>query len=147
MRLALVLIVLVFPLVDLWGLYQIMRAFGPLLMVCLVVIAAFAGVFIIRQERLRMGPRLHAMLAGGDWSLPELLYTFRRLAAGILLVFPGVLSDILAIVLLLLPERARPAGFDFRPGAEAARGPAVIEGEFREIDAASDASARELPPR
>jgi UPF0716 protein FxsA len=86
------------------------------------------GIAIIGQERSRMGPRMTAMLRGGETSLPRLLSTFRRLAAGILLVIPGVVSDVIALVLLVLPA----------PQEAIPDGPQIIEGEFRKVEAAGE---------
>jgi len=118
---ALVLIVLAFPLLEIWALVELARAFGWWIVVWFAI-AAVLGVAIIVQERARMGPRMRAVLAGGETSLPRLLGMFRRLLAGILLVIPGVVSDVLALILLLMPE-PKP-----EPGA-----PQVIEGEFRRV--------------
>ena len=140
MRAALVLIVLAFPFIEIWGLVELARAFGWWLLLWLVF-TAIVGVVIIVQERMRMGPRLQAMLQGGAWTLPSLLYTFRRLAAGILLVFPGVFSDVAAVILLLLPERSGASEMNTPSG-----GPQVIDGEFRKVEPAIDEPADGPPP-
>jgi UPF0716 protein FxsA len=137
LRAALVLIVLALPFLDLWGLWELFRFIGPFPTLTLVAVAALIGFAIIRTERVRMGPRLQAMREGGAWTLPSLLYTFRRLVAGILLVYPGVLSDVLAVFLLLLPERS-PGAMAQPPGARQ-----IIDGEFRKVESANDAD--ELP--
>ena len=67
----------------------------------------------------------------GNTSLPNLLFTFRRLVGGILLVIPGVLSDIVAVLLLVLPARAE----SLAPGAGGG-GPQIIDGEFRKVEPA-----------
>jgi UPF0716 protein FxsA len=136
----LVLIVLVFPFLEVWGVVLLSRAFGLWFLLYLLLMAMI-GIVIIRQERVRMGPRLQAMLTGGTAPLSALLYTFRRLVAGILFVIPGALSDVLAVILLLLPE----------PRATSETGvadsPQVIEGEFRDVSAANDGTDPKLPGR
>jgi UPF0716 protein FxsA len=124
---ALVLIVLAFPVAEIWAIVELARAFGWWIALWFLVSAAI-GIAIIGQERARMGPRMRAVLAGGETSLPRLLSTFRRLVAGILLVIPGVVSDVLALVLLLLPS----------PKKQAADGPQVIEGQYRKVDPAGE---------
>ena len=132
MRGVLVIIVLVFPIAEIWGIVECVRAFGWWLALWMVL-AAIAGTAIIRQERARMGPRMKQMLEGGNTSLPNLLFTFRRLVGGILLVIPGVLSDIVAVLLLVLPARAE----SLAPGAGAGGGgPQIIDGEFRKVEPA-----------
>ena len=132
MRVLLVLIVLVFPVAEIWCLVLLARAFDGWFLLYLVI-AALLGIAVIRRERARMGPRLKAFLAGGTSPLPALLYTFRYLTAGILLVIPGVLSDIAAVILLLLPARPEEADAN-----AAAPGPQIIEGEFQKVEAANE---------
>jgi UPF0716 family protein affecting phage T7 exclusion len=47
--------------------------------------------------------------------------------AGLLLIFPGVVSDLMAITLLLLPSRDVARESSSRPGGRGA----LIEGDFR----------------
>jgi UPF0716 protein FxsA len=140
LRVLLVLIVPVFPFLELWGVVLASRAFGLWFLLYLLLMAVI-GIVIIRQERVRMGPRLQAMLTGGTAPLSALLYTFRRLVAGILFVIPGALSDILAVILLLLPEPK------VTNETGAAGDPQVIDGEFRDVTAANDGADPKLPDR
>jgi UPF0716 protein FxsA len=140
LRAALVLIVLAFPFVEIWGVVELSRIFGVWFLLW-IAFTAVLGVAIILNERSRLGPRLTAMLQKGGWSLPALLYTFRRLIAGILLLIPGVVSDVLAVILLLLPPTSE---------AESTRGGSeVIEGEFHAVDPANEAEEGpdRLPPK
>jgi UPF0716 protein FxsA len=67
-------------------------------------------------------------LRNGDSILSGVMNTGRTLIAGLLLIFPGVLSDIVAICLLLIPFRV--------PVASSAgiSGNTIIDGEFRRVD-------------
>ena len=82
---------------------------------------------LIKEARFAMVARLAAGLAQGRFSIAALTDSVRTVMAGLFLVFPGVISDVIAITLLLLPgprvvvesgSRRRPAG-------------TLIEGEFR----------------
>ena len=92
-----------------------------------VVLAACAGMALIKEARFAMLARLAAGLAQGQFSIVALTDSARTVVAGILLIFPGVVSDLIALTLLLLPgprfvsdsaSRHRSAG-------------TLIEGEFR----------------
>lgn len=111
-----------------------------------VVFAAIAGVVMIKQARFSLIARLGQALSQGQFSIAALIDSFRTVIAGLLLIFPGVLSDILALVILLIPIRepafARAGGAAMnstqnstspRPPASpgSPRGERVIEGEFR----------------
>ena len=57
----------------------------------------------------------------------------RAFFAGLLLLFPGVLTDVVALLIVLLPGRVLPAPSQRTGGAQGAANDAVIEGEFREV--------------
>jgi UPF0716 protein FxsA len=74
-----------------------------------------------------MVSRLAAGLAHGRFSIAALTDSARTVLAGLLLIFPGMLSDILALAVLLLPS-PRVA---LEPAARRATHGTQIEGEFR----------------
>lgn len=144
MRYLILLILLGFPLAEGTLLYKLAsggQGHG-LWVLAWVVFAAIAGIVLIKQARFSLVSRLAQALAQGQFSLAAFIDSFRTVIAGLLLIFPGVISDVMALVLLLIPIR-EPA-FANAPNAshsaDAARArsePAsrtsadVIEGEFR----------------
>ncbi|HEY2629068.1 MAG TPA: FxsA family protein, partial [Usitatibacter sp.] len=85
------------------------------------------GMALIKEARFAMAARLAAGLAQGHFSISALTDSARTVIAGLLLIFPGVVSDLMALTLLLLPSRdAVPESASRRGG----RG-VLIEGEFR----------------
>lgn len=54
----------------------------------------------------------------------------RRMLAALLLLFPGFVSDLFAVFLLLVPNRAMPQA----AAASAQSGSKTVEGEFRRVD-------------
>lgn len=102
-----------------------------------VVFAAIAGVVLIKQARFSLIARLGQALAHGQFSIAALIDSFRAVIAGLLLIFPGLISDVLALTILLIPIR-EPAlahtanvGRGQRPPGRQAERDGVIEGEFR----------------
>jgi len=132
MKLFILAILMGFPLLEGAVLYKL--AAGPDghggWVLAWLVFAAIAGVALIKQARFAMVARLGAALAQGHFSIAAVIDSFRTVIAGLLLIFPGVISDVMALILLLIPirepafDRAR-ARQPLRPGA--AR---VIDGEF-----------------
>ncbi|MEI6737182.1 MAG: FxsA family protein [Pseudomonadota bacterium] len=104
-----------------------------------VIFAAIAGVVLIKQARFSLIARLGQALAQGQFSIAALVDSFRTVIAGLLLIFPGIISDILAITLLLMPIRepvlvrasASSESLQGRQQANRMDGDRVIEGEFR----------------
>lgn len=101
-----------------------------------VLFAAIAGVVLIKQARFSLISRLGQALAHGQFSISALIDSFRVVIAGLLLIFPGLISDVLALTLLLIPIRepalaraAHAAGARSRSGGQPDSN-TVIEGEF-----------------
>ncbi|PZP55718.1 MAG: exlusion protein FxsA [Azospira oryzae] len=125
MRLILFLLALVaFPLLEIWGLVQLGRVMG-LWLLALLAASALLGWALIRGERRLFAARLERAHAGGDMLLSALLDSGRQFLAGALLLFPGVVSDVLALIVLVLPWKSL---------RSERRDEGVIEGEYRRLD-------------
>jgi UPF0716 protein FxsA len=125
MRLVLVGILLGFPLLEAIVLVRLSETLGWWVLAW-VVLAACAGMALIKEARFALLSRLATGVAHGSFSIVALTDSARTVVAGLLFIFPGVISDLLAITLLLLPSR--------RTAAEPLRHPArgnFIEGQFR----------------
>jgi UPF0716 protein FxsA len=125
MRLILFAILLGFPLLEATVLVRLYQTLGWWI-VAWVVLAAVAGFALLKQARFALVARLAAGLAQGQFSVVALTDSARVVLAGILLIFPGVVSDLIALTLLLLPG---PRVVETSPRRE--RAGAFIEGEFR----------------
>ena len=119
-----VLLLLSFPVLEAIGIFWAATAFGGWVLLWLVV-AAVAGVVLIRMERIAWGARLLFSLQSGGYPLSALFASGRILLAGALLVFPGFISDLAAAALLLMPGT-----WKRRPPRRAANDD-VLEGEFK----------------
>ena len=80
--------------------------------------------------------RLAGALSQGQFSLAAFIDSFRTVLAGLLLIFPGIISDVMALVLLLLPIREPALQQAAMRTPRSSHGPrfsadGVIEGEFR----------------
>jgi UPF0716 protein FxsA len=136
MRFIVLALILGFPLAEGTLLYHL--AAGPQghggWVLAWLIFAAIGGVVLIKQARFSLVSRLASALSQGQFSLAAVIDSFRTVVAGLLLIFPGVISDIMALCLLLLPVR-EPAYQPVR--THSPRGDArmdsgsVIDGEFR----------------
>jgi UPF0716 protein FxsA len=138
MRFMIVAILMGFPLLEGAVLYEL--ASGPSghggWVLAWLAFSCVAGIVLIKQARFSLITRLAEAVSMGQFSLSAMIDSFRTVLAGLLLIFPGVISDVMALCLLLLPLR-EPAlqHAPMRP-ARATRGTrmrtdGVIEGEFR----------------
>ncbi len=141
MRFLIIAILMGFPLLEGTVLYSL--AAGPTghggWVLAWLLFAAIAGIVLIKEARFSLVTRLAGALANGQFSLAAFIDSFRTVIAGLLLIFPGIISDVMALFLLLLPIRepayehanARHARHA-RPTPRGHFGSdGVIEGEFR----------------
>lgn len=125
MRFLLVLFILLgFPALEIFVLVQLAGVIGWWLLLWLMV-SAFAGWTLIQEEKLAVFGRLFSSLQSGQPLGYAMLDSLRTLIAGVLLIFPGVVSDVIALVLLLLP---RPKVV---PSSSPVPEETIIEGEWQ----------------
>ncbi len=121
-----VLLLLSFPVLEAIGIFWIADAIGGWVLLWLLL-AAIVGIMLIRVERVAWGARLLFSVQSGAHPLAALFASGRMLLAGGLLVFPGFISDAIALVLLLIPGTwGRRKADPLRPANDD-----VLEGEFK----------------
>lgn len=133
------LLILGFPVLEAYVLFKLAGQYGWWVLVWVLVSAAL-GVALIRLERVLWGARVFSSLQAGVSPISALFASGRMFLAAGLLIFPGVISDVLALILLLFPGTWRRPGL---PTPKAANDD-VIEGEFRRE---TDPSIPEQPTR
>lgn len=133
MRFIVLLIVLIFPVFDVLVTLRFARWTGIPMLVWLVS-SALAGIVLLRRERVTFRAKTLAALRGDQPLLRGLLDSGRRVLAALLLIAPGVVSDLIALLLLLLPINLG-APFATQP-ASIGRGfrRDALEGDFSRLD-------------
>ncbi len=95
------LLVAIVPVVELLILIKIGTHLGALNTIALVILTALFGLMLVRLEGLRTLRQIQLSLSQGQIPAEELLDGILIFVGGILLLTPGVLTDFLALVLLL----------------------------------------------
>ena len=114
-------ILLGFPLLELGVAVLVAQKIGWWLLVWLIG-AVFIGVTLIRGEQFAIFGRLMGAVQQGQNPFRAIFSAGRVMLAGFLFIFPGVITDLLALVLLLWPRSRQ---------LQPAQQTDVIEGEFR----------------
>ena len=152
MRFLIILILLAFPFAEIFVLIQLGDRYGWWLLLYLVA-AGFLGLQLIRGEKLLITAKMMQSLSSGGNPIKTMLGSARNMVAGVLLIIPGIITDIIAAILLLIPinnANSKAAqntttnhqktdesifnqpNFKHKPSAKAANDD-VIEGEYTEI--------------
>ena len=139
------------PILEMWLLIEVGSRIGALPTIALVVLTAFIGVNLLRQQGISTLTRAQTRLDAGEVPATEILEGLFLAVGGALLLTPGFVTDTLGFCCLVRPLRRRlirrllqsgairaNAAFQQRAGArpeEADRRPNVtIEGEYRRED-------------
>ena len=129
MRFVVLAIVMAFPVLDLYVTVRFARWTGVPVWAWIGV-AMVGGFLLLRNERTAFRARTVAALHGEQSLLRGLVDSGRKVLAAMLLILPGVVSDLVALLLLALPINVG------RRIEAAARGHRfdAIEGDWRRLD-------------
>jgi UPF0716 protein FxsA len=165
-RLVVGLFLIVVPVLELAVLVKMGQWIGVWATVALLVITAFAGILIISQQSFTVLRRTLEAVSEGRPPVAQVLDGLFLMTAGALLLTPGFITDVLALLLLVPPVRRAVAYWSMgqllrhapvdadaddqppRTGPqeqrrpEAAREGPVIEGEFERLGETSTGPRR-----
>ena len=165
-RLVVGLVLIAVPVLELALLIKIGQWIGIWATVALVVTTAFTGILIISQQSFTVMRRTLEAVSEGRPPVAQVLDGLFLMVAGALFLMPGLLTDVLALFLLVPPIRRavghwtigqllqhRPVDLDADDNRshdgpqeqrwpEAAREGPVIEGEFERLGETPTASRR-----
>ena len=130
MRLFMLLILLAFPVLEIWLIIDLTAQYGWWFIAYLVIVT-FLGWRLIQEEKQLFAGRMMQTLAQSASPGSALFGSVKNLIAGILLLIPGLMTDGIAVILLLIPSTSSPSKAAFKQGAA---NDDVIEGEYTRED-------------
>jgi len=107
MILRLFLLFTLFPILEILILMQISALLGPLSAIILVVGTGFAGASLAKIQGFQTVQRIRENMKQGIMPGDEVFDAFLIFVAGVLLITPGLISDVCGIILLIPKTRAR----------------------------------------
>lgn len=106
MRLSLFpLFLILLPLLEIAGFVVVGREIGALATVGLVILSSIAGSLLLRHQGFGVMARVRAEMDAGRDPSRQLAHGAMIVLAAVLLIIPGFITDIIAILLLLPPVR------------------------------------------
>lgn len=142
----LALLLLVPVLAEITVFILIGRWIGVAATLLLFVAIGVLGTILLKQQGMRALGEMQAALSRGEPPAEPVAHAALLVLAALLLIFPGFLSDVMALPLLLPPVRRfvirrlsaqakRRGGFTVWPGGRGAGGRGtVIDADYTEID-------------
>jgi UPF0716 protein FxsA len=122
------LVIFGFPALEIYTMIQVAAVIGWWLLAWLVF-SALIGWVLIKEESMAVFGRLAVSMQNGQSPYSAIWDSGRTIFAGFLLILPGVLSDVIALVLLLLPNKSG------RINPHRRHDDGIIEGEVRIVEA------------
>lgn len=95
------LLLIVIPIAELMLLLEVGSRIGVLPTLMIVVITAFIGINVLRQQGFSTLTRAQRRLQSGELPAQELVEGFMLAVGGALLLAPGFITDTLGFILLL----------------------------------------------
>lgn len=135
MRFFIFAILLAFPFLEIAVLIELCQRYGWWVLVYLVIIG-YLGLKLIRSEKDLIAARMFQQMGAGGNPVSAMLSTARNMFAGVLLLIPGVISDVIAVILLMIPSKNASLGQGEPKHSTRYQNSAndeVIEGEFTEV--------------
>lgn len=106
MLLRLFLLFTVMPAIELAVIIKVGQRFGAGTTIALLLLSGVVGASLAKYEGIRTLNAIQSELAGGRMPTDRLIDALLILVAGVLMVAPGFLTDLIGVLLLLPPARA-----------------------------------------
>ena len=134
MRLIFILSLISLPFFEIWGLFKLGGLYGWWFLLYIVTMAIL-GWQLIQDEKTLVFARVMNMMTQGGNLFSVLLGSAKDLLAGVLFLFPGVITDFFGVILLMVPIHNSmskgPSPFSENRKNNTENSDDVIEGEYR----------------
>lgn len=106
MALALFVMFIVIPVIELVVIVQVAQSIGVLITVAALLLVSLCGAWLVKREGLGVLRRTREQLSRGQLPTDELIDGAIIVIAGALLLFPGFVSDTVGLLMLIPPVRS-----------------------------------------
>lgn len=106
--------VVVAPLVELYVIVQVGQSFGLLPTIALLIAISAIGTSLIKSEGIKVYRDFVSAIRRGEEPTEQIVHGVCLLVAGVLMLAPGFISDVVSLTLLVPPIRRLIAGLVVR---------------------------------
>ena len=118
---------LAYPILEIMSLIWLAEQIGSGWTLLWVLLTFAIGVLMLRHHRLAVGLKLMGDIRAGTMGLHSLLGIARYFIAAVLLIIPGAISDVIAVILLLPWKMGAPT-------VSKRADDGIIDAEYRRVD-------------
>lgn len=97
----LIVLFIVVPAIELWGLIAVGRVIGGWSTVALVILTGIVGAWLAKQQGLQVFRLVQLQLSRGQMPTETLMDGVLVLIGGLMLLAPGFFSDVFGLILLI----------------------------------------------
>ena len=101
----LILLFTIVPIVELYLLIQLGQAIGALATIGIVLVTGVVGAFLARREGFAIWTKIQEQLAQGLFPADKMIDGLMVFGAGVVLVTPGLITDVIGLLFLFPPTR------------------------------------------
>ena len=105
MFLLIISLIVVAPLIELYVIVQVGQNIGLFPTIALLIAVSAVGTTLIKREGIKVYREFVATIQRGEEPAEQLVHGVCLLAAGVLMLAPGFMSDVVTILLLVPPTR------------------------------------------
>jgi UPF0716 protein FxsA len=133
-----IFLLLLLPLLEFWVLFAVGQKVGILMILAMLIFSAFIGAGLLRYQGHSVLTNVRKKIAEGQLPAQEMLRGILVALAGFLFIVPGFLTDILALICLVVILPATwfgGAAVRVNPqSAKRSSSSVTLEGEYERID-------------
>ncbi len=134
MKLIFSLALIFLPFIEIWGLIKLGSLYGWWFFIY-IVIMVLLGWQLIQDEKTLVVTKLMSMMTQGGNLMSVILGSTKNLLAGALFLFPGVITDIIGFILLIIPiQNSIPTNSQEPKNRTDNSQKDIIEGEYHRED-------------
>lgn len=94
------LFMLLLPVAEIWSLIEVGSRLGVIPTIVLVILSAMLGLQLLRRQGVSTLLRINQKLATGELPAEEVVNGLLLATAGVLLIIPGFITDVMALFCL-----------------------------------------------
>jgi UPF0716 protein FxsA len=133
MQKIIIIFLILLPGLELAGIIYFFNLYGWWFLLYLILVAIL-GWLLIKEEKVNALSKLTSLISKGSNPAEAIMGSAKNVLAGVLFVFPGVITDIFGLLILFKGGNGLSSKQDHKHKSSNDKAPDVIEGEFHRED-------------